>query len=79
MLPINKIIKKIAAGCVMTLLVHTSVFAQTTTQPKWWFGISGGANASFYEGTTQRLTNSLIVPSAFHKGDGIKPFGSFLM
>ena len=79
MLPINKIIKKIAAGCVMTLLVHTSVFAQTTTQPRWWFGISGGANASFYEGTTQRLTNSLIVPAAFHKGDGIKPFGSFLM
>lgn len=78
MIPINKIVQKIAVCCMMVLLVQTSLQAQTT-QPKWWFGISGGANVNFYEGTTQRLNSSLIVPAAFHKGDGIKPFGSFLI
>ncbi len=78
MIPINKIITKIAVCCLMTLLVQTNLRAQTT-QPKWWFGISGGANVNFYEGTTQRLNSSLIVPAAFHKGDGVKPFGLFLI
>ncbi|MGF1923037.1 MAG: OmpA family protein, partial [Bacteroidia bacterium] len=71
--------KKIIICCAIALLVQTSASAQQTTQPKWWFGVSGGANANFFDGTTQRLNNSLIVPAAFHEGKGIKPFGSFLM
>lgn len=78
MLSLNKNILKTLACCLMLVLIHTTVNAQTTA-PKWWFGAAGGANANFYDGTTQRLNNSLIVPSAFHKGNGIKPFASVLV
>ena len=71
--------KKIIICCVLALLMQTKVNAQQTTQPTWWFGLSGGANATFFDGTTQRLNNSLIVPAAFHKGKGIRPFGSVLL
>lgn len=60
------------------------VLAQNTSQaqlgqPTWWFGVSGAANFNFNDGTTQRLNNSLIVPTAFHKGFGVRPFASVLM
>ncbi|WP_225871087.1 OmpA family protein [Pedobacter frigiditerrae] len=58
--------------------MQTTTSAQTTS-PKWWFGAAAGANANFFDGTTQRLNNGLIVPSAFHKGKGIRPFGSVLV
>jgi outer membrane protein OmpA-like peptidoglycan-associated protein len=47
-------------------------------QPAWWFGISGAANFNTYRGTTQVLNNNLTVPTAFHKGNGIKPYASLL-
>src|SRR5688572_29759126 len=47
-------------------------------QPVWWFGASGAANFNFYRGTTQMLNNSLTVPTAFHKGKGVKPYISLL-
>jgi outer membrane protein OmpA-like peptidoglycan-associated protein len=46
--------------------------------PVWWFGVSGAANLNSYRGTTQVLNNSLTVPTAFHKGGGIKPYISLL-
>ena len=49
-----------------------------SNQPVWWFGASGAANFNFYRGTTQELNNSLIVPTAFHKGRGVKPYISLL-
>ncbi len=66
---------------LLLMIVGISVQAQTTqrVQPKWWFGISGAANFNKYVGTTQTLTPSLSVPTAFHKGDGVKPYGSLLM
>ncbi len=74
----NTYIKTLLSCGLIVLLIQVNSFAQVT-QPKWWFGVSGGANANFYDGTTQRLNNSLIVPTAFKKGKGIKPFGSLLM
>jgi outer membrane protein OmpA-like peptidoglycan-associated protein len=47
-------------------------------QPTWWFGTSGAANFNNYRGTTQMLNPGLTVPTAFHKGDGIKPYLSLL-
>lgn len=47
-------------------------------QPVWWFGESVAANINRYGGTTQMLNNSLTVPTAFHKGDGVKPYASLL-
>ncbi len=78
MLSQNKTIQKILVCCIMLVLVQTTTYAQTSS-PKWWFGASGGANANFYDGTTQRLNNALIVPAAFHEGKGIKPFASLLV
>jgi outer membrane protein OmpA-like peptidoglycan-associated protein len=54
--------------------------SQTVTrpQPVWWFGVSGAANINQYRGTTQMLNNSVTVPTAFHKGDGVKPYISLL-
>jgi outer membrane protein OmpA-like peptidoglycan-associated protein len=65
--------------CAMTLLLAQNTVQAQTEQPTWWFGLSGAANTNFYDGTTQRLNNSLIVPTAFHKGNGIRPFGSVLV
>lgn len=47
-------------------------------QPKWWFGESGAANFNFYRGTTQVINNDLTVPTAFHKGNSIRPYASLL-
>lgn len=74
----NKIIKTLLSCGLMVVLLQVNTNAQTT-QPKWWFGVSGAANANFYDGTTQRLNNNLIVPTAFKKGKGIRPFGSVLV
>ena len=63
---------------MVIVMAGTSVKAQTT-QPTWWFGLSGAANFNFYDGTTQRLTNSLIAPTAFHKGKDVRPYGSLLV
>jgi outer membrane protein OmpA-like peptidoglycan-associated protein len=78
MLPKNKIIQKVITCMFMIIMAGTTVKAQTN-QPTWWFGVSGAANINFYDGTTQRLTNSLIAPTAFHKGNGVRPYGSILM
>jgi outer membrane protein OmpA-like peptidoglycan-associated protein len=48
------------------------------TEPKWWFGLSGAANFNTYRGTTQLLNESITVPTAFHKGKGVKPYASIL-
>jgi len=48
-------------------------------QPSWWFGVSGAANFNTFRGTTQILNENLTVPTAFHKGKGVKPYGSILL
>jgi outer membrane protein OmpA-like peptidoglycan-associated protein len=74
----NKKTQKAALALTMVIFACSTAQAQTT-QPTWWFGVSGAANVSSYTGTTQTLNNSLIVPAAFHKGNGVRPFGSILM
>lgn len=67
---------------LLMVLVCTGLsgIAQTEkrTEPKWWFGLSGAANFNTYRGTTQLLNESITVPTAFHKGKGIKPYASLL-
>lgn len=66
---------------LLLMIAGISAQSQTTqrVQPKWWFGLSGAANINKYLGTTQSLTPYLSVPTAFHKGGGVKPYGSFLI
>ena len=80
MKPINKTLQKFVACSIFGIFAISTVNAQTPLpQPTWWFGVSGAANFNQYSGTTQRLNESLIIPSAFHKGNGVRPFGSLLM
>lgn len=78
MLYINKIMQR-SITCLLVIILACSTVHGQVTQPTWWFGVSGAANFNFYDGTTQRLNNSLIVPAAFHKGQGVRPYGSILM
>lgn len=55
---------------------HSQIVKRVT--PAWWFGVSGAANFTTYRGTTQVLNSNLTVPTAFHKGSGIKPYISAL-
>jgi outer membrane protein OmpA-like peptidoglycan-associated protein len=77
MLSTNKIMQKFIISSLMVIFACTTVLAQTTP-PIWWFGASGAANFNFYSGTTQQLNNSLIVPTPFHKGNGVRPYVSVL-
>jgi outer membrane protein OmpA-like peptidoglycan-associated protein len=70
-------IQKSSIAILMVVTSCATVQAQTQ-QPTWWFGVSGAANISSYTGTTQTLNNSMMVPAAFHKGNGVRPFGSLL-
>jgi outer membrane protein OmpA-like peptidoglycan-associated protein len=49
-----------------------------STQPVWWFGGSIAANFNYFRGTTQMLNENLTVPTAFHKGNGVRPYISLL-
>jgi outer membrane protein OmpA-like peptidoglycan-associated protein len=67
---------------ILLLLIFTSITGNAQVairpQPVWWFGESAAANINFYRGTTQMLNNSLTVPTAFHKGRGVRPYFSLL-
>lgn len=67
---------------VLGLISFTTVMANAQqvqrVQPKWWFGESIGVNFNNYRGTTQKLNNTVSVPTAFHKGSGVKPYISLL-
>jgi len=67
---------------VFLMLVFAGITAHTQVekrvQPVWWFGISGAANFNTYRGTTQVLNDNLTIPTAFHKGSGVKPYASLL-
>ena len=65
---------------MMLVFAGTTLNAQQIkrTQPVWWFGESAAANFNFYRGTTQILNQNTTVPTAFHKGNGVKPYLSLL-
>jgi len=67
---------------ILLLLIFTGITGHAqegkTLQPVWWFGGSAAANFNFYRGTTQMLNSSVTTPTAFHKGNGIRPYISLL-
>jgi outer membrane protein OmpA-like peptidoglycan-associated protein len=75
---------KLKFASILLVLVFAGIAGQSQevvkrTQPIWWFGVSGAANFNTFRGTTQVLNENLTVPTAFHKGKGIKPYASVLM
>jgi outer membrane protein OmpA-like peptidoglycan-associated protein len=70
--PSGRIIKSLIIGSLIVTGLHAPVKAQDQyTVPSWWFGAAAGVNMNFYNGTTQQLNSGLIVPKAFHDGNGI--------
>jgi outer membrane protein OmpA-like peptidoglycan-associated protein len=74
MSPIHKILKTTTILIFMMVVSFSNVKAQN-----WMFGVTGAGNLNYFTGTTQRLDQSYFVPTAFHKGTGIRPFGALLL
>ena len=56
----------ILTGIQMSLQAQEIQFSK----PTWWFGVAGGGNINYYNGSTQELNSDLTVPTAFHFGRG---------
>lgn len=75
-------LKSILLIALVWFNIQTPVQAQQEqrfTRPSWWFGISNGANASFYEGSTHQLTSDFTPPVTFHKAAGFGMFEAALI
>ncbi|MBC7947789.1 MAG: OmpA family protein [Chitinophagaceae bacterium] len=68
--------QKLACLLLASVIAVATGHAQKTVrpQPVWWFGESVAANFNFYRGTTQVLNQSVTTPTAFHKGNGVRPY-----
>lgn len=69
----DKLLKGLMTGTLIITTLSSTLKAQEPayTKPSWWFGAAAGANFNFYRGSTQKLNEDLIVPSAFHSGNGV--------
>ena len=74
-------LKSIILIALVWFNVQSPVQAQevTYTKPSWWFGVAGGANFNFYEGSTYKLNSDFTPPATFHKGNGVGLFIAPLM
>ena len=70
--PTHNYIKIVMFTALTALSIPTIAQAQEPqyTRPSWWFGVAAGSNLNFYRGSTQQLTTSFTVPTAFHNGFG---------
>ena len=71
--PYNLMIKGLFIGALILTGIQSPVQAQDTqyTRPSWWFGVAGGANFNFYNGSTHQLNADFTPPATFHEGTGI--------
>ena len=75
--PLNKLsLKGIVMIALVSFSVQLPVQAQEInyTKPSWWFGVAGGANFNFYEGSTNKLSSDFTPPATFHEANGIELF-----
>jgi len=65
-------LKGLVIGALILTGIEAPLQAQETqyTKPSWYFGVAGGANFNFYEGSTQQLTADFTPPVTFHEGSG---------
>ena len=69
----HTLIRRSSLALLLMLFVPSLLLAQEVVrpQPTWWFGIAGGANLNWYNGTAQILNDSLTTPVPFHQGFGV--------
>lgn len=73
--PNNLPLKSLLLVSLTWLSAQTTVQAQEVqaikyAKPSWYFGVAGGANFNFYEGSTNQLNASFTPPATFHEGNG---------
>jgi outer membrane protein OmpA-like peptidoglycan-associated protein len=78
---LNNISFKLLSALILIIAIQMPTAAQEKkfTAPSWWFGVAGGANFNYYQGTTQQLNQNFRPPVAFHDGDGAGVFGAALV
>ncbi len=66
-------IKSVVLIALIWTTIQTPVLGQDSlyTKPSWWFGVAGGANFNFYNGSTQKLNDALTAPVPFHSGNSV--------
>ena len=70
--PFSLVIKTLLISVLVLTSIQLPLLAQETyTRPSWWFGVAGGANLNYYQGTTQELNADLTPPAAFRHGKGV--------
>lgn len=71
--PFNLMVKTAIAGAFILAANLSPLQAQVTefARPSWWFGVAGGANINFHEGSTYQLNKSFTPPATFHDGFGV--------
>lgn len=79
--PYNLIIKSFLVCTFLLATTFTPLHSQevkevTYTQPSWRFGLAGGANFNFHQGTTQQLTDDFMVGTAFGDAQGVGLFAA---
>lgn len=69
-------LKSILMVALVWLSIQAPAQAQELqyTKPSWWFGVAGGANFNFYEGSTYKLNSDFTPPATFHDGKGVGLF-----
>ncbi|TDD98429.1 OmpA family protein [Flavobacterium cellulosilyticum] len=77
----NNLLKSILIIAIAWLSIQTPIQAQELnyTKPSWWFGVAGGANFNFYQGSTHQLNADFTPPVTFHDGKGVGLFIAPLM
>ncbi|OYU94805.1 MAG: flagellar motor protein MotB [Bacteroidetes bacterium B1(2017)] len=56
---------------ILLLVLNATAQDKEYTKPSWYIGLAAGANLNFYNGTTQELNTSFMVPTAFKAGKGV--------
>ena len=73
-------LKRTLKGLIIGALILTGIDSPLQAQeveysrPSWYFGVAGGANFNFYDGSTQQLNAAFTPPATFHEGNGIGLF-----
>jgi len=71
--PFSRALKSLLFSALILTGIQLPVQAQEIqyTKPSWWFGVAGGANFNYYNGTTQELNLDLTTPAGFRHGKGL--------
>ncbi|MDO9275604.1 MAG: OmpA family protein [Lutibacter sp.] len=73
---LKQTLKGLIVGALILTGIESPLQAQEAqySKPSWYFGVAGGANFNFYDGSTYQLNAAFAPPTTFHKGNGIGLF-----